>query len=128
MLTLTAISMERFQAICYPLRFSHASSRKTSYIIIVIWLLSLAIPVVELVVLHLVPSLPEYYKTELLKVCKPWWDYHSQSVYQLLLATVLFFLPLGVMAFAYIAIAVELWKTAVPTETPTCKDCLSKAE
>ena len=78
-MTLTAISVERYYAICYPLRFKATLSRARATIAVV-WIISACILLPEVIVLDTLrppkfaPDLP----TDLLTSCKPTWDYPYQ--------------------------------------------------
>ena len=114
-LTLTAISLERFYAICHPLKFKPTTTR-ARLIILLIWIFAMAICVPELVVLDLHRKFSEDL-TDLLMTCKPNWADTSQMAYQLFLIIALYFLPFCVMGAAYCRIAVVLWSNYIPTES-----------
>lgn len=113
-LTLSVISIERFYAICHPLQFK-ATIRRTRLIICIIWIASLCILLPDVIVL----DTHRKFKVEmtiLLTSCKPTWHYDQQVVYQLFIIMALFVLPLGLMAVAYVRIAICLWSTVIPSE------------
>lgn len=113
-MTLSVISIERFYAICHPLQFK-ATVRRARLIICIIWIASLLLLLPDVIVLDTHRIFPPE-MTVLLTSCKPTWDYHHQVAYQLFLTLVLFVLPLGLMAVAYVRIAVCLWSTVIPSE------------
>ena len=84
--------------------------------ILLIWVISLAILVPELVVLDIERGTRSNL-TNLLTACKPSWQYHQQTTYQLFLSVAMFFAPLGLMAFTYIRIAITLWNNVIPAES-----------
>ena len=110
-LTLCAISVERYYAICHPLQFQ-ATVKRTRLIIAIIWIVSLLILLPDVIVLDTHNQFPPEL-TILLTTCKPTWDYHLQFSYQLFLIFTLFVLPVGLMGVAYTRIAVELWSASL---------------
>lgn len=112
-LTLTFISIERYFAIVYPLRFRSTLCR-TRLSIGAIWTVSCSLILPELVVLDVQHRWPVEF-TRLLTVCRPSWSSDRQTVYQIVLLVVLYALPLLVMAFAYVQIARRLWTSLALT-------------
>ena len=118
-LTLTAISLERCYAICYPLKFK-PTTKMSRLAILLIWAVAMGICIPELVVLDVHRNFPEHL-TDLLMTCKPNWPDESQMAYQLFLIIALFFLPFCVMGVAYSRIVLVLWSNYIPTETSCSK-------
>lgn len=118
-LTLSVISIERFYAICHPLRFK-ATSRRARIMIGFIWIVSFLILLPDAIVLDTHSVFPPEL-TVLLTSCKPTWHYNHQVAYQSFLILTLFILPLGLMAVAYARIAVCLWSAVIPSETSTVR-------
>lgn len=77
-LTLTFISIDRWYAICFPLRFKSTTARAKTAIII-IWMISLLFDIPELLVLHTVPSNSRV-QTILFTQCVWSWSRESQKV------------------------------------------------
>ncbi|KAK2171291.1 hypothetical protein NP493_1081g02026 [Ridgeia piscesae] len=101
------ISVERWYAICYPLRFNSTPSR-ARLTIVIIWVVSTSIVVPELVFLDIHP--PSGFSpdlTILLTSCRPTW--HYQAAYQLFLIVAMYVLPFALMFVAYVQIARCLW-------------------
>ncbi|XP_060085974.1 orexin receptor type 2-like [Ylistrum balloti] len=118
-LTLSAISVERWYAICYPLVFK-STKKRAKLIISAIWLFSVAVAVPDLVVAKLHPYFsPEF--TILLTSCKPGWSNRNQTIYQLVLLIVLYVVPMVLMGFTYSHIAVVLWKGNIPGAVETAR-------
>lgn len=110
-LTLCSISIERWYAIIHPLRF-HSTVGRARAIIIIIWVLSSAVALPELIVSTVEPGHPD---TVLLSTCKPsLWDEKDQVIYQIFMMVAMYFVPLCLMAVAYIQIALVLWKGHIP--------------
>lgn len=113
-LTLTVIAIERWYAICHPLKFRSTTTR-ARVVILGIWVVSLVILLPDLVVLDIHRKFPGL--TVLLTTCKPTWPYESQATYQMFLVIALFFLPSCLIGFCYCRIARALWSDSLPTET-----------
>jgi hypocretin (orexin) receptor 2 len=76
-MTLTAISIERYYAICHPLKFK-ATLRRARIMIAVIWLISAVILLPDVIVLQTFRRFPPELPTGLLTSCKPAWGYPYQ--------------------------------------------------
>ena len=114
-LTLSCISIERWYAICHPLKFRSTPSR-AKLMICIIWCLALCLLVPELIVLDTLSRHKGL--TVLMTTCKPmrWSDSH-QEAYQLFIIIGLYVCPLLLMFVTYVQIARCLWSNFIPTET-----------
>lgn len=112
-LTLTVVAVERYYAICHPLKFMSTMTR-TRVIICVTWLLAMAVLVPELVTLDIHPG--HAAPTVLLTSCRPTWEDQVQVVYQTFIMVALFFLPIIIIGYCYIRVCLSLLRSSVPTE------------
>ncbi|XP_046677263.1 orexin receptor type 2-like [Homalodisca vitripennis] len=108
-LTLTFISVDRWYAICFPLKFKSTTSRAKTAIII-IWLLALMLDIPELIALRTVPKdlrVKVIYFTQ----CVPSWTYRAEMTFNTLKIVLLYTFPLLFMSVAYCQIVRVLWKS-----------------
>ncbi|XP_025110290.1 orexin receptor type 2-like [Pomacea canaliculata] len=113
-LTLSAIAVERWYAICYPLRFKSTLSRARN-IIIIIWITAMLVALPELIVADAERyKFPGTFESIVLTGCKPVWDAWKQSIYQVFLAVAMYIAPIVLMSLTYAHIAFVLWKVAIP--------------
>lgn len=115
-LTLAAIAVERWYAICRPLSFK-STRRRARIIIIFIWIVSACVALPDIIFIHLkrferVPA----DVTDLLLSCQPGLDKYNQTVYQIALIVLLYMLPMICIGVAYIHISLVLWKGGIPGE------------
>ncbi|ESN90545.1 hypothetical protein HELRODRAFT_186615 [Helobdella robusta] len=75
-LTLTAISVERFYAICHPLRF-RSTKKRARMVIGAIWLFSILVSSHEAIIFQTIPTSNH---TVLLTSCRPPNEYFDQSI------------------------------------------------
>ena len=113
--TLTAIAIERYRAIMYPL--THRSSKSRAfYQIVIIWFLSCALATPKAIAMEVIYVQDYDNPLEL----KPFCDYVSISAanmrnYSHVLLFVQYFFPLFVMSYAYVRMVKCLWgSTTIP--------------
>ncbi|XP_033336951.1 orexin/Hypocretin receptor type 1 isoform X1 [Megalopta genalis] len=112
-LTLTFISIDRWYAICFPLRFKSTTTRaKTATI--GIWAVALIFDIPDLVVLHTVPPTHVKVKTILFTQCDISWSQESQVTFTIVKLIFLYTGPLIFMSVAYWQIVRVLWKSDIP--------------
>ncbi|XP_050464524.1 orexin receptor type 2-like [Cataglyphis hispanica] len=122
-LTLTFISIDRWYAICFPLRFKSTTGRaKTA--IIVIWLISLLFDIPELLVLHIVPSHSRV-QTILFTQCVWSWSQESQATFTIVKLIFLYTVPLLFMSVTYWQIVRVLWRSDIPGHNLSTRICHS---
>lgn len=110
-LTLTAISMERWMAICRPLWFRQTSVR-AKRIIVLLWGISFAAAIPDLVVLQTV-----YHEHYDITICQPSWDLKFEKISLLSILVLFYFIPLLIMTFAYAKVAICLWRSGSANES-----------
>ncbi|XP_067679397.1 orexin receptor type 2-like isoform X1 [Haliotis asinina] len=121
-LTLTAISMERWMAICRPLWFRQTSVR-AKRIIVLLWGISFAAAIPDLVVLQTV-----YYKRYDLTICRPSWDLKIEKISLLTILVLFYFIPLLIMTFAYAKVAICLWRSGSANESTVAAASVPRAQ
>ncbi|XP_025411369.1 orexin receptor type 2-like isoform X2 [Sipha flava] len=116
-MTLTSISIDRWYAICHPLKFKSTTGRARTAIII-IWIVGLASDIPELLVLEAINKTKRMYIY--LTQCEALWSQESETAYQIAKIIILYVLPLSLMSVTYYQIVRVLWKSDnIPGHTET---------
>uniref|UniRef100_A0A3P9H474 Tachykinin receptor 1 n=1 Tax=Oryzias latipes TaxID=8090 RepID=A0A3P9H474_ORYLA len=111
--SMTAIALDRYMAIMHPLK-QRLSSTETRVLIGLIWVLALLL------------AFPQYHysSTTLLPgraVCFIDWPEYAtvdvRKIYYVSVALLIYFLPLCIMGWAYITVAVTLWASKIPGDS-----------
>jgi len=106
--TLTAIAVDRYKAIMFPLK-SHASKSRTKVIILIIWIVSaiLAVPMA-------IAFRAQFVAPDLLQCIPVNIEIEYFMWYKNFLCLVQYFIPLILISGAYIRMAVALWSSKTP--------------
>ena len=112
-LTLTVISIERWYAICYPLKF-RATMRRAVWLIAIIWVFALGISLTQVIDMQAkhYKNLPEH--VLLLTECANTWDKNVVLTMKYVEFWILFVLPFLWMVIAYGMISYKLWMASAP--------------
>ncbi|KAL2728579.1 orexin receptor type 1-like isoform X1 [Vespula squamosa] len=120
-LTLTCISIDRWYAICYPLRF-RSTTRWAKTAIGVIWTVSFLFDIPDILVLHTVPSESKV-KTILYTQCKSSLSHEKQTIFWAIKLIFLYIVPLIFMTLTYWQIVHVLWRSDIPGHNLTSRAC-----
>ena len=106
MLSLVAISIERYYAVCKPTEFDRVK-QKTKTMIIAIWITS---GLVYVPMLWACEKRPSGTNRQVSCNCYlKWGAWYNYAVYGTLIVTVLYLLPLSAMLFSYVPVIRRLW-------------------
>ncbi|XP_011309700.1 orexin receptor type 1 isoform X2 [Fopius arisanus] len=109
-LTLTFISIDRWYAICFPLKFK-STTKRAKRTILVIWIFSL---IFDLIVLHTAPAPHLRVDTIFYTQCTVSWSQRSERIFALIKLVFLYGGPLLFMTFTYCSIIRVLWRSKIP--------------
>ncbi|XP_066601230.1 orexin/Hypocretin receptor type 1-like [Prorops nasuta] len=123
-LTLTFISIDRWYAICFPLRFKSTPGR-AKVAIVVIWVIALLFDTPELLVLSTYkPKKAEIDDTILLTQCGyVGWAPNTVATFLIIKFIVLYIGPLLFMSVAYWQIVRVLWRNNIPGHNLSTRMC-----
>ncbi|RZF42089.1 hypothetical protein LSTR_LSTR006682 [Laodelphax striatellus] len=110
-LTLTFISVDRWYAICFPLKFKSTTGRAKTAIMI-IWLLSICFDIPELLALE-THKFEKFRNMDMIffTQCSPNWSEGNEEMFQLARILLLYTFPLLFMSIAYCQIVRVLWRS-----------------
>ncbi|XP_006819687.1 RYamide receptor-like [Saccoglossus kowalevskii] len=118
--TLTAIGVDRYQAVTNPIKAKVSTSR-TKFIILGIWLLSLIISIEPLINARAV--LKESRSGDWYYQCDEHWSHQSTAiVYEILMFIFVFVVPLGILCWAYSTTAIRIWRRSLPGNAHNDRD------
>ncbi|KAL4717450.1 hypothetical protein ACJJTC_000599 [Scirpophaga incertulas] len=126
-LTLTFISVDRWYAICFPLKFKSTTSRAKTAILI-IWLLSLLFNIPEFVMLQVQRKMQLRFNVQYFMQCASTWSDDSDLKWHVVKALFLYTFPLLLMMIAYCQIVRVLWRSDnIPGHTESHKLCTTSS-
>lgn len=117
--TMVAISLDRYIAIIYPLR-PRMTTRQAALSIVLIWLLSLAVPLPIAVVSRVKPVNDSLGMER--DRCVEEWRAEQRYVFSVVIMVLQYFLPLFVLLFTYTRIAIVIWVKRTPGEAENNRD------
>nr|CAD7456491.1 unnamed protein product [Timema tahoe] len=119
--TLVAISVDRYMAIMWPLK-PRMSKTQAKVVILIVW----TIAVITALPIPLVSQLIQ--PTEFFKICgrficeERWEDKSMRYLYSMTLMVLQYIVPLIVLVFTYVRIAVVVWGKQIPGEAENSRD------
>ncbi|CAI9738560.1 substance-K receptor-like [Octopus vulgaris] len=117
-----AIGVDRLIAVLFPLKIRITSSR-SSCMIALIWLFSVAIASVQLFVARVDTT---YYEGDIIMECNEQWDKQSyRLIYTWVVSVFLCFIPLTILTVTYSILANVLWKRRAPGNADKSRDQLA---
>ncbi|XP_077864375.1 orexin receptor type 2-like [Saccoglossus kowalevskii] len=115
-LTLSAIAVDRYFAICQPLMFK-TTARRALTTILIIWVVSFIIPIPQSVMHVTEPTThadsPFSYLSLTKCYEKLWQETIQQKIYHVVLVCIIYIIPLSMVTVAYILVCKQLW-AAIP--------------
>ncbi|XP_014672862.1 PREDICTED: neuropeptide FF receptor 2-like [Priapulus caudatus] len=118
--TLAAISLERYFAICYPIRYQ-MSLQIARRVIVCTWIYSCAAFVPWLVYYHLFTPYPQ--RLPDIEQCRDWWPSPLARTLHYLFVTFFatYFLPLLIISGTYMMIFARVWRREIPGDATTAR-------
>ncbi|XP_063708959.1 orexin receptor type 2-like isoform X2 [Culicoides brevitarsis] len=109
-LTLTFISMDRWYAICFPLRYKPKPERAWRTLG-VIWIIAFLSDIPEFLVLRTKQRVKLRFGSKLFTQCAAEWEIEDERRYNIIKLVLLYAVPLIIMAIAYFQIVRVLWRS-----------------
>ncbi|XP_014677510.1 PREDICTED: tachykinin-like peptides receptor 99D, partial [Priapulus caudatus] len=118
--TLTAIALDRYVAVLYPLR-PRMTRFTAKCLIAFIWLVGLASAVPTLFMLH-VTQVPDERRGGMKSFCWPQWTERVTRDYTIYLLVLQYFAPLLLITSAYLRIGYRVWGNQTPGNAQDARD------
>ncbi|XP_041357536.1 orexin receptor type 2-like [Gigantopelta aegis] len=119
-LTLCAISVERYYAICRPLK-AKITSRKVGIAIAFIWMIGIIVALPNLLFMEIENTYADI--DHLLVYCGMSLDPNLEMIYQLFIVLSTYLVPVFIMGVFYSIVSIHLWSAAAPgaqARNPRC--------
>ncbi|XP_070545119.1 QRFP-like peptide receptor [Ptychodera flava] len=117
--TLTAIGIDRYYAVLYPLKV-RVTSNRSKILFGLIWLVSVLLAIVQTVFAR---ARKVYYGEKMWYFCTEWWPYDSAAiVYEIFMILLTYIIPVITLMFCYIRIGRRLWRRNLPGNADRQRD------
>ncbi|XP_070544379.1 QRFP-like peptide receptor [Ptychodera flava] len=117
--TLTAIGIDRYYAVLYPLKV-RVTTNRSKILFGLIWLVSVLLAIVQTVFAR---ARKVYYGEKMWYFCTEWWPYDSAAiVYEIFMILLTYIIPVITLMFCYIGIGRRLWRRNLPGNADRQRD------
>lgn len=117
--TNTAIGIDRFYAVAFPLK-SRIISQRHTIMICIIWAISISVNVIQLKVMKGRPN----NKTNVMECVEDWDDnsLYTRKVYTLFILFLTYMVPLTILSITYSIVGCILWRRTLPGQVDEARD------
>ncbi|XP_070545631.1 substance-P receptor-like [Ptychodera flava] len=117
--TLTAVGVDRYFAVFYPLKVRVTKNRSKT-VFIFIWLLAGSLATIQTVFVRVEHRI---YDDGIIYFCSEWHpDLVFAKYYEILMLLVTYVIPLCILCFTYIAVGLRLWGRTIPGNADLSRD------
>ncbi|XP_077999759.1 substance-P receptor-like [Glandiceps talaboti] len=118
-LTLTAVGIDRYFAVKYPLKI-RVTKRKKKVVFTILWFIALSLGTLQTVFVR-VETIDYYGKT--VYFCSEWLsEFKFAKGYEFFVMSVTYLIPLCILGYTYFSIGVHLWGRTLPGNTDEVRD------
>ncbi|XP_077999589.1 RYamide receptor-like [Glandiceps talaboti] len=118
-LTLTAVGIDRYFAVIYPLKV-RVTKNRAKIVFIIIWSIALSMGTLQTVFVR-VEKIDDYGQT--IYFCKEWLsEFKFAKVYEIFMMAIAYVIPLCILAYTYCSIGVRLWGRTIPGNADQVRD------
>ncbi|XP_070535482.1 QRFP-like peptide receptor [Ptychodera flava] len=118
-LTLTAVGVDRYFAVFYPLKV-RVTKNRAKIVFILIWLLAGSLATTQTVFLRVEKR---HYDGEIIFFCSEWFPNSIFArCFELIILLVTYVIPLGVLCCTYSAVGLRLWGRTIPGNADQIRD------